>query len=980
VNIEQVEAGRPAAARRRGGGHGRGANTIRITSSGIRSMSLFLSDEIVDLNRDVKLIINATPVREVKIHSPRAAEGLAVVRLPAKFDAQRTDNVFDLMPEFWPRRRMYYGWTFPLAFIRRSRVHGPRRERRRREARRRGPARADDPGGPGRRLRAEKNARRYFRSRGERGHRRPEEGARPLPQGRRRGRVHREGEGRDEGEGARGQGRHRTRRRVDPVNGPSVRQRRRGAGADGGRVRGHRGALVVEIAVVRAVAPWFGQGPYVWANAVGVTLLALALGAAVGGRWAARDPDGRALPWAAAAAALWLAGAASAVAPLAAWLVPVDVAADRPLPLSLWASLLATVVVLGPPVVVLGAVPPVLVARARGEAGRASGRLSAAGTIGALVGCAATGPWLVPAVGSRGALAVGGVLAAVVALLTARPVRSRGRAHADAVAHARCRAPVATLVLPSIAGLLVTVLEFTAFRALTPAVGGTNATFAASIAAVMAATALGAWGASAGADRRTSCGMRSSGASCCCPVRVFRDRWPGQSARSRGAPRLRRPCSPPRDRPGLSAPADPRRRHRGRAAGAVLAASTAASLVGCYLTPLVLLPELGVRVTCYAAAGLGLSAIWWFGWLREVRAPAEGELAAGAADDLPSEGPDPAADSPRTGPRMLVAGCALLATVAAVVTPRGPLRHDEGQVEELESAYQTVRSVETRETVPVTLPGRHPLFGGERDVRTRFLRFDEDATSYQSVALPDDAATLLTAGRYYDHLALGAWFDGMPWTRPDGPLRVLVVGYCGGTLHRTLLATAPAGRRVEVVGVELDPTVTALARRHFGPFPEGLELYEGRDAREVLDRLPIAAPFDLVLVDAYQRTQYVPFQLATVEFFRAVRRRLASHGAVAVNMNAPTACPARSRRRGASLAGLGGWAACGSCRTSSTTRRPSCGGHGRRAPRWRPTCPRRCSCRRSRSSGSSCAPRAPGSCSPTIARRSNSWPTRRCCR
>lgn len=229
----------------------------------------------------------------------------------------------------------------------------------------------------------------------------------------------------------------------------------------------------------------------------------------------------------------------------------------------------------------------------------------------------------------------------------------------------------------------------------------------------------------------------------------------------------------------------------------------------------------------------------------------------------------------------------MLAAVAAVVAPRGPLRIDEGQVEELESAYQTVRSVETREVVPVTLPGRHPLFGGERDVRTRFLRFDEDAASYQSVALPDEATTLLTAGRYYDHLALGAWFDGMPWTRPEGTLRVLVIGYCGGTLHRTLLATAPAGRRVEVVGIELDPAVTALARRHLGPFPEGLELYEGRDAREVLDRLPDDGAFDLVLVDAYQRTQYVPFQLATVEFFRAVRRRLTRTGAVAVNLNAP---------------------------------------------------------------------------------------------
>lgn len=119
VNIEQVEGSDAAPPRLAVEvvDTAEAPNTIRITSSGIRSVSLFLSDELVDLNREVKLIVNATPVREVKIHSPRNAEGLAV-KLPAKFDAQRTlDNVFDLMPEFWPRRRMYYGWLFPLTFM-----------------------------------------------------------------------------------------------------------------------------------------------------------------------------------------------------------------------------------------------------------------------------------------------------------------------------------------------------------------------------------------------------------------------------------------------------------------------------------------------------------------------------------------------------------------------------------------------------------------------------------------------------------------------------------------------------------------------------------------------------------------------------------------------------------------------------------------------------------------------------------------------
>ena len=163
VNIEQVEGGGSAPPRLAVEvvDTAEAPNTIRITSSGIRSMSLFLSDEIVDLNRDVKLIINATPVREVKIHSPRAAEGLAV-KLPAKFDAQRTlDNVFDLMPEFWPRRRMYYGWTFPLAFmkvpVRTDRDENAGAEKPGGEA----PPAPTTPADPAAELR-EKNAQRYF--------------------------------------------------------------------------------------------------------------------------------------------------------------------------------------------------------------------------------------------------------------------------------------------------------------------------------------------------------------------------------------------------------------------------------------------------------------------------------------------------------------------------------------------------------------------------------------------------------------------------------------------------------------------------------------------------------------------------------------------------------------------------------------------------------------------------------------------------
>ncbi len=154
--------------------------------------------------------------------------------------------------------------------------------------------------------------------------------------------------------------------------------------------------------------------------------------------------------------------------------------------------------------------------------------------------------------------------------------------------------------------------------------------------------------------------------------------------------------------------------------------------------------------------------------------------------------------------------------------------------------------------------------------------------------LLDDEKTALTAGRYYEHLALGAWFRGQPWARarPSAP-RVLVVGYCGGTLHRVLEIVAPRGLEPEVLGVEIDPAVVDLARSRFGLLPGRLDLRSGVDGRAVVDSLASGERFDLILVDAYQRTQYVPFQLATVEFFRLCAAHLSPGGMVGINVNSP---------------------------------------------------------------------------------------------
>ena len=183
------------------------------------------------------------------------------------------------------------------------------------------------------------------------------------------------------------------------------------------------GSLGAEIAAVRLLAPYFGASTIVWANTIGIVLVALSIGYWLGGRWADRHPHMRGLCLLTLTAAVLLALVPFAADPL------LDVAVEALDEVSAGAfvgSLVAVLVLVAVPVLLLGAVSPWairLAVQSVEEAGEVAGRLYALSTAGSLVGTLLSALVLIPLVGTRRTFLIFALAIAVMAVLGLRPVR-----------------------------------------------------------------------------------------------------------------------------------------------------------------------------------------------------------------------------------------------------------------------------------------------------------------------------------------------------------------------------------------------------------------------------------------------------------------------------------------------------------------------------------------------------------------------------
>jgi spermidine synthase len=184
------------------------------------------------------------------------------------------------------------------------------------------------------------------------------------------------------------------------------------------------GVMTVELAAVRLLAPHFGSSTSVWTNVIGVVLLALALGYALGARWSALEDASRRLWFVLVAAAAWIALLPFVTPTLAEFFLPERLELHDALALVQWGSLATAMIAFAPPIAVLGAAGPLVVELVQrggiARAGAAGGRVLGASTLGSLVGTFATTHGLVPGLGLRFTFLVAAALLVMAALLVRR--------------------------------------------------------------------------------------------------------------------------------------------------------------------------------------------------------------------------------------------------------------------------------------------------------------------------------------------------------------------------------------------------------------------------------------------------------------------------------------------------------------------------------------------------------------------------------
>ena len=176
--------------------------------------------------------------------------------------------------------------------------------------------------------------------------------------------------------------------------------------------------------------------------------------------------------------------------------------------------------------------------------------------------------------------------------------------------------------------------------------------------------------------------------------------------------------------------------------------------------------------------------------------------------------------------------------------------------------------------------GEEVLFEGETE--EQYIRVVEEEDGDRLLELNEGQAvhSLYRPGSYLTGDVWDGYLVAPFAARFEPPSRIAILGNAAGTTARAYGRYFP---ETEVDGVEIDAKLTELGRRYFALENPKLEVFH-EDARPWLE--DAEGGYDLIMVDAY-RQPYIPFYLATREFFELARDRLAPGGVVVVNAGHP---------------------------------------------------------------------------------------------
>jgi spermidine synthase len=170
----------------------------------------------------------------------------------------------------------------------------------------------------------------------------------------------------------------------------------------------------------------------------------------------------------------------------------------------------------------------------------------------------------------------------------------------------------------------------------------------------------------------------------------------------------------------------------------------------------------------------------------------------------------------------------------------------------------------------------------ERETEYQYARVVQDPDGERRLELNEGQAihSIYRPGRW---LTGNYWDEALvlpPVLTGRTPRSIAILGNAAGTVARAYGHYFP---RTRVDAVEIDPELSSVGRRLFDMSGPNLHVHTA-DARPFLR--DASRRWDVILVDAY-RQPYIPFYLATEEFFKLAADHLNPGGIVIVNVGHP---------------------------------------------------------------------------------------------